>query len=683
MKKLYTLLAAAVFAVAATAGIVSPELTINPAATRINETMPSGDDSVESGAVRRASVPEGDWIDRGKAIWYEDLLTVFDKVDKGLSWKTTIEESATTPGYYRIAPYTANSPIAKKIGGAHPEAVFYINATDPEKVYIDGDVNVYYPMSVRLCHVVPENGWHSALYGTLADGEISFPAQSLLDCMYISISPVNLSGRFKIRLPDAPEVSEDTWKPIGTGYYTEDCLSTFWGNINGVRWEVQFEENAAYPGLYRIVNPYNENCPFISMDMVDTETDHYMIVDATDPDAVVVYDSMTGLTVDEQYGEVFISSYAYYRITKLGETFDKQIEMGYVGKLENGTITMPERSLIIGMTQFNDFGLYYANTSGGFKIELPSQCFPQVDHTLEVSAPLCAEDNQITVDFNVGASVSGLEYSIAYIPQGGNRYSEIQSTTDIPINATSMPLAFENPGKYLLRIYALDGSVCVKTYFKYFFIMGNGSDDGDWVTLRDPATYEEGYLYGFFSDISQETLSVQVQKHRTKDGYYRLVEPYAKHSIFGGTESHTSHRHYMYINAIDPEKVYIEPSPLGIKMDDGRQVMAWSRAHCEECSWGYMPLEYVGKKDGNVITMPDEFLVIYSSDENASIIQRAGKGFKVTLPEDIVSGVDEVETIDDTPAEYYNLQGMRVSNPETGRLYIVHQGDRTFKQIAR
>ena len=53
----------------------------------------------------------------------------------------------------------------------------------------------------------------------------------------------------------------------------------------------------------------------------------------------------------------------------------------------------------------------------------------------------------------------------------------------------------------------------------------------------------------------------------------------------------------------------------------------------------------------------------------------------IVLPEDY----DAVETIlgDDSnaPAVYYNLQGVRVNNPEKGQLVIVRKGNKAQKVI--
>lgn len=51
------------------------------------------------------------------------------------------------------------------------------------------------------------------------------------------------------------------------------------------------------------------------------------------------------------------------------------------------------------------------------------------------------------------------------------------------------------------------------------------------------------------------------------------------------------------------------------------------------------------------------------------------------LPEYIEAGVDNITIDPSVPAEYFNLQGIKVSNPIKGNLYIVRQGDNTVKMV--
>ena len=55
----------------------------------------------------------------------------------------------------------------------------------------------------------------------------------------------------------------------------------------------------------------------------------------------------------------------------------------------------------------------------------------------------------------------------------------------------------------------------------------------------------------------------------------------------------------------------------------------------------------------------------------------------MTLNFDGKTGVESISVEDSVaPLEYFNLQGVRVENPENG-LYIVRQGNKVSKQLIR
>jgi len=58
------------------------------------------------------------------------------------------------------------------------------------------------------------------------------------------------------------------------------------------------------------------------------------------------------------------------------------------------------------------------------------------------------------------------------------------------------------------------------------------------------------------------------------------------------------------------------------------------------------------------------------------------KNLKITCTTPITTGVAEIEDDENTPAEYFNLQGIRVAEPDNG-LYIVRQGNKVSKKLIR
>ncbi len=58
------------------------------------------------------------------------------------------------------------------------------------------------------------------------------------------------------------------------------------------------------------------------------------------------------------------------------------------------------------------------------------------------------------------------------------------------------------------------------------------------------------------------------------------------------------------------------------------------------------------------------------------------KDLKITCTTPISTGVTDIEADNNAPVEYYNLQGIRVAEPENG-LYIVKQGNKVSKKFVR
>lgn len=86
--------------------------------------------------------------------------------------------------------------------------------------------------------------------------------------------------------------------------------------------------------------------------------------------------------------------------------------------------------------------------------------------------------------------------------------------------------------------------------------------------------------------------------------------------------------------------------------------------------------------DGNTATWtPGEAKDVQTIKFDATATTRIST---MTITYDKSTGVNDILTDDsNAPAEYYNLQGVRVANPAAGNLYIVRQGNKVSKTIVR
>ena len=76
--------------------------------------------------------------------------------------------------------------------------------------------------------------------------------------------------------------------------------------------------------------------------------------------------------------------------------------------------------------------------------------------------------------------------------------------------------------------------------------------------------------------------------------------------------------------------------------------------------------------------------IIAAVNENKEVIINSnGKLLSLFYPAEGESGIADIElNADDAPVEFFNLQGVRVENPESG-LYIRRQGSKVSKVIIR
>lgn len=163
---------------------------------------------------------DGGWKDLGTGRYRDDMVSKLYLVEN-YEFDVKVQESTTKPGLYRlVSPYT-NYPYAAKLT---TDTYMVIDATDPDKVFFtdyDTGVDMGYPEKGTL-HISSVAG---DLYqktgsldqavaegacGTLKDGEITFPKNTLLirdntlaEGIYRTC---NDDGLFRLRLPGAPEL---------------------------------------------------------------------------------------------------------------------------------------------------------------------------------------------------------------------------------------------------------------------------------------------------------------------------------------------------------------------------------------------------------------------------------------------------------------------------------------------
>ena len=164
-------------------------------------------------------------------------------------------------------------------------------------------------------------------------------------------------------------VMEEDEKKEGWAMYTEDLVSSYW-SIEQASYPVRLQERADRPGMFRLVNPYNEKWPYASY--ADGSKEYYIVIDATDPDNVFIVGGGLidlGVTINGK-DHLFFGFTDYYAQREGVDLTDKdqlakfkEKYPDYFGKYANGKITFPEKSFL---QVIGGEGYFYGNSHGAF-----------------------------------------------------------------------------------------------------------------------------------------------------------------------------------------------------------------------------------------------------------------------------------------------------------------------------
>lgn len=502
-----------------------------------------------------------------------------------------------------------------------------------------------------------------AVKKTAAAGELRLSSELMPNAADVASS----ARRAPAKAPAA-----DTWKEIGTGEYMEDFYTILGGVIAPyTKWEVPIEQSQENPGWYRL-QPYMSG-PLSNMFYMKDPT--YLYVNATDPEKVYFEDFLTfgtypvcNLVAESEAAKDLIPSGDY------GQQY-------MYGTLKDNVISFPPKSAVFGM---NDT-YWLTSPYSGCQISLPGGAV--TDYAFEIINEVCVFD-KVTLNFTKGVDVASAKYVIlhgVYYMTDANANAVLSMGTDVySSSATFTP---SEPGHYsILGVATNSAGEIVGAVERYFILDGN--KDEDWAAAGT-ATFNEIFLHYTYKDFDDIDMTVDVQESKSKPGYYRIPNPYATHPKVlevNGLLDH-GHNHYLYIDATDPTHVMVEESILGMNLGYGDMTVE-SFAY-PYVRYGNLSIDIIeqagipfGTMEDGLIIFPENSLSLHEIDYNAGMDQAIETEWLLDFSE--LSGIDcavKAET-NVGEVEYFNLQGMKVVNPENG-VYIRRQGGEAKKVLIK
>ncbi len=525
--------------------------------------------------------------------------------------------------------------------------------------------------------------------------------------------------------PDNDPLNEHEWEELGTGKYTDDILTSFsfFDNIEPTTFDVRVQHDKANPGVYRIIDPWRNYPNTAEIEEQGGELllgdDYFIVLDARKPDFVRLLRSPLGMADAGGTTEAIGYSEAYDIDPAVDEAFDGQYDLH--GVLENNVITFTDENAI-GIIQDDDtedcgYYIYNANDNGAFALYLPGSDVP-VDYsvTLYSVEALCPDnDNKRHVKLGGDSRIAALRYvitdefddaAVASATEGTEAH--IGDIVEVDFNNATAA------HKYLIVAMFDDKNELQNINYGEYDVPGH--DDDEWLPIGK-GRMTEGFLSCLtYSPFTSEEFEVEVEENKYLAGYYRLVNPYDSWSQTATYSAGHNHRHYMYVNAYDPEDVFIEYSPLGIDVSVFGEMAISSDYYKLYTEYGRDILKMHNIHSGG--TMTDKVITFSSrndirvlcynlgswyytnrlvnpaySDDDKAAAEAAGETYDVEpyiagpfrLDLSSTSALHDiaVDSASDAEAEYYDIYGRRTGSKPAPGLYLRRCGNSTEKVLIR
>lgn len=209
-------------------------------------------------------------------------------------------------------------------------------------------------------------------------------------------------------------------------------------------------------------------------------------------------------------------------------------------------------------------------------------------------------------------------------------------------------------------------------------------------------TFVDGFMAGGLGLMPADNpWTVNVQQNNENKSMYRLDQPYSSTNC-PYVSSLNAQRGYIQFDISDPTFVAVLPVFSGIS-NQGQ------RLYCTNLEGFYLDMGI--SKDDIIAGLGQQGVTEFSSyDAATGTVKLLNCGFTMPGEEGVYNwkdtteeqqtgsfkfniipqvGIDDIAVDQNAPIEYFNLQGVRIANPEKGQLVITRQGSKTSKTIVR
>lgn len=244
----------------------------------------------------------------------------------------------------------------------------------------------------------------------------------------------------------------------GKGKFRDGLISALYG-IEVLEYDVQIQQDAHTPGIYRVVAPYGQQGwsgakPWYkAFDENESNTD--MIIDATDPDFVYIKGTFnTGVTLNSSEGDISAISYVQFLLDN-GNSLDliKSKKPELFGTFKDGVFTFPAKSILMYL---GSDGPYYGNSDGMLRVAMPGVVLKDYSVGVEYLGRMTDTNDKDNAVFNLtfGADVTTVKYAL--VKEGEDLNKTESGIIDGSVEATEISEAgrvevpFEESGNYYL-----------------------------------------------------------------------------------------------------------------------------------------------------------------------------------------------------------------------------------------